>query len=116
VDARTIQQLAQNEDVFRQINENVDVVALSHGRDHHRYEFFCECSDLTCVGRLSLTLEEYSFARADPKRFVVLKGHDVGGEVDHVVADDRDHVFVEKDGAAGRVAVELDERASDLGD
>jgi hypothetical protein len=111
-----MQQLAQNEEVFRRINEKVDVVALSHGRDHHRYEFFCECSDLASIERLSWTLEEYSFARADPKRFVVLKGHDLGGELDHMVAEDRDHVFVEKDGAAGRVAVELDERASDPGD
>jgi hypothetical protein len=110
MDARTKEQMAQNEDVFRQINENVDVAALSHGRDRHRYEFFCECSDLSCVERVSLSLDEYAFARADPSRFVVVKDH-VVREVEHVVDEARDHVFIEKNGAARRAAIELDERA-----
>ena len=109
MDARTKEQMALNEDVFRKINENVDLAALSHGRDQHRYDFFCECSDLSCVERVHLTLDEYAFARADPARFVVVKGH-VVGEVEHVVDRARDHVFVEKDGLAKRAAIELDEQ------
>ncbi|MGH3004249.1 MAG: hypothetical protein ACRDM1_16555 [Gaiellaceae bacterium] len=110
MDARSKEQMARNEDVFRQINERIDLAALAHGRDHHRYEFFCECSDLNCVERVTATLEEYAYARADPARFLVVKGHALG-EIEHVVGGARDHVFVEKDGAAGRAAVELDEQA-----
>jgi hypothetical protein len=107
VDDHTETQLAQNEDVFREINESIDAVAFSQGPDHHRYEFFCECSDLNCVDRLSLTLQEYAFARADPSRFVVAKGH-VMDEIENVVDEAEDHAFVEKDGAAGRAAIKLD--------
>lgn len=107
MDDRTERQLAQNEDLFRQINEKIDVAASAYGTDAHLYEFFCECSDLNCVQRVSLTLQEYAFARADPTRFVVTKDHALD-EIEHVVGEARDHVFVEKDGAAGRAAVELD--------
>jgi hypothetical protein len=108
MDAATKERMAQNEDVFRQINESIDAAALSHGNDEHRYEFFCECSDLACIERVNVTLEEYAHARADPSRFILVKGH-VMHEVEHVVDAARDHVLVEKDGAAGRVAIELDE-------
>jgi hypothetical protein len=107
VDDHHEKQLAQNEDLFREINEKIDALASSQGHDLHRYQFFCECSDLNCVDRVSLTLQEYAFARADPTRFVVAKEHAVD-EIEHVVEEARDHVFVEKNGAAGRAAVELD--------
>jgi hypothetical protein len=108
MDERTNERMAQNEDVFRQINETIDLAALSHGPDHHRYEFFCECSDLSCVERIGLTLEEYAFARAEPTRFVVIKGHSLA-DVERIVGEDHNHVFVEKNGAAGETATELDD-------
>ena len=107
MDERRQEHLARNEDVFRRINEQIDGSASVEGRDTDRYEFFCECSNLNCVERVSLTLREYAFARADPSRFVVTKGHALD-EIENVVEEAEDHVFVEKDGAAGRAAVELD--------
>jgi uncharacterized protein (DUF1499 family) len=99
--------LAQNEDFFREVNERINESAESHGSDSHRYEFFCECSDATCVERVLLTLLEYEHIRAEPTRFVVKKNH-VIREVEHVVETVPDHMVVEKHGEAGRIAVELE--------
>jgi hypothetical protein len=99
--------LAQNEDFFREVNEKINAKAESHGRDAHEYEFFCECSDPSCVERVKLTLAEYEHIRAEPKRFVVQKDH-VIREIEHVVEAVADHMVIEKHGEAGRVAVELE--------
>ncbi len=99
--------LAQNEDLFRQVNERIDDLAANHGDDSHVYEFFCECSDVSCLERVRLTLSEYAHVRDDPTRFVVVKGH-VLEEIEHVIEPAEDHVLIEKDGHAGDVAITLD--------
>jgi hypothetical protein len=105
--------LAQNEDFFRGINERVSDSAESHGTSPHDYEFFCECSDTTCMERVVLTLAEYAHIRAEPTRFVVQKNH-VIPEIEHVVETVSDHMVIEKHGEAGKIAVELQgERSSD---
>jgi hypothetical protein len=99
--------LAQNEDFFREVNERINEKAESHGPDSHRYEFFCECSDASCMERVSMTLAEYEHVRAEPTRFVVKANH-VVREIEHVVEEVSDHMVIEKHGEAGRIAVELE--------
>jgi hypothetical protein len=108
MDERQKEQLARNEDLFRSVNNEIEQVAERQGTDSHEYEFFCECSDRSCTERVTVTLAEYARARDDPKRFLVVKGH-VIQEIEHVVAAADDHVLIEKDGHAGKVAIELDE-------
>jgi uncharacterized protein (DUF1499 family) len=98
--------LAKNEDFFREVNEKINTKAESHGVDSHLYAFFCECSDVTCVERVMLTLTEYEHIRAEPTRFVVKKNH-VVKEIEHVVEAVPDHMVVEKHGEAGKVAIKL---------
>jgi len=99
--------LAQNEDFFRQVNEQINAKAESHGLDSHEYAFFCECADTTCTERVLLTLAEYEHIRAEATRFVVKHTH-VVREIEHVVETVHDHVVIEKHGEAGRVAVTLE--------
>jgi hypothetical protein len=54
-----------------------------------------------------LTPAEYEHVRAEPTRFVVAKGHALP-EIESVVDQARDHVIVEKEGAAADIAVRLD--------
>jgi hypothetical protein len=110
MDDRQQAHLAANEDLFRQINERIEDVASEHGPDEHRYEFLCECSDPACSERVSATLEEYRRVREDSRRFIVAKGH-VVKEIERVVDSAHDHVVIEKEGHAGRVAIELDNDA-----
>jgi hypothetical protein len=99
--------LARNEDFFRQVNEQINAKAESHGLDSHEYGFFCECSDATCTERVLLTLAEYENIRAKPTRFVVRNDH-VVKEIEHVVEAVSDHMVVEKHGEAGKVAITLE--------
>jgi uncharacterized protein (DUF1499 family) len=103
---------AQNEDFFREVNERISEKAESHGIDSHKYEFFCECSDAACTERVSLTISEYEYIRAEPTRFVVKNDHIVT-EIEHVVETVPDHMVIEKHGEAGRVAIELEGESSE---
>jgi len=112
MDDRQKDRLAKNEDFFREVNDRISSKAESHGLDSHSYEFFCECSDTTCVERVHLTLSEYEHIRAEPTRFVVKNNH-VVKEIEHVVETVPDHMVIEKHGEAGRIAVELEAESND---
>jgi len=103
------ERLAKNEAFFRQVNERIKDVAAGFGGD--RYEFLCECADAGCTERITLTIEEYEAVRANSTRFVLARGH-VAPEIDRVVDRGEDHVVIEKDGAAARIATMLDPRAA----
>ena len=72
--------------------------------------FRCECARLGCNLLLALTLREYETVRADPRCFVVLKGHELP-EVETVVDDCGSYVIVRKRGAAGAEAQRRDPRS-----
>jgi uncharacterized protein (DUF1499 family) len=103
--------LAQNEAYFREVNNTINETAESHGSDSHEYAFLCECSDVSCVERIKLTLREYQYIRAEPTRFAVKRNH-VIQEIEHVVETVPDHMVIEKHGEAGRIAVELEAESS----
>ena len=63
MDARE-KRLAQNESLFREINERVRELAVTHGPDEHVYTFFCECSNTDCTLQVELTTAAYEAVRA----------------------------------------------------
>ena len=109
MDDRQQAHLAANEDLFRQINERIEDVASEHGPDEHRYEFLCECSNLSCDLRMRLTLAAYEQIRTDPTQFVVADGHDLP-EIEIVVARTDDYQVVRKQGDAAELAEAKDPR------
>jgi hypothetical protein len=110
MNAATQERLARSESFFRQVNERIkDVADGLEGGD--RYEFLCECADASCADRIPLSTAEYEEIRSSPTKFVLAPGH-VSREIEHVVDHEGDHVVVEKDGVAGRVAAELDPRSA----
>ena len=72
--------LAQNEALFREVNERVETLADQLGPDVP-YEFLCECANADCTFRISLPLSVYESIRADPQQFVVLPLHFCTGRV-----------------------------------
>ena len=58
---------------------------------------------------LPLTVEEYESLRGKPRHFAIVKGHDVS-EVETVVEANQRYAIVEKIGAGGPVAEQLDPR------
>jgi hypothetical protein len=109
VDARE-ERLVLNETLFREVNERIEDAALTHGSDEHVYEFFCECSNIDCDLRLSLTLAVYENARSDPAEFLVAPGHELP-EIEEVVSRGRGYQVVRKEGAAAALAEERDPRS-----
>lgn len=65
------------EDVFREANERVAAKA-GELKFAHPLPFLCECRDRHCFGRISLTLEEYEQVRSDPRRHLMIPGHETG--------------------------------------
>jgi len=108
VDARE-KRLADNETLFREVNERVRAVAKAHNSDLHRYAFFCECSNADCTLQVELTLAEYESARSHGPRFVVARGHELP-EIEHVVETHDEWSLIEKDGDAARIAEARDPR------
>jgi hypothetical protein len=102
--------LAQNEILFREVNERVDAVASAHGDDDHVYEFYCECSNADCTMQLPLPLKAYEAVRAHPSRFIVAPGHALP-EIESVVEQADDWWVVEKSGEAAVLAAGLDPRS-----
>jgi hypothetical protein len=93
------QRLAENQMLFREINERIEATAEAQGTDPHAYEFVCECSSLECFERLELTLHEYGRIRKRPQRFLVLSGHE-RPEIEDVVERRGRAAIVEKRGEA----------------
>jgi hypothetical protein len=109
MDARE-KRLAQNETVFRSVNERIEEIATSGPDDMHVYEFVCECSNADCNLLLPLTAVEYESVRRNPRLFIVAPGHELP-EIETVVLRRGDYQIVTKRGEAGEFAEERDPRA-----
>lgn len=101
--------LAQNEVVFRSVNESIERQALVFGGTD-AYEFVCECMQSACFERIRLTLGEYEGVRAEGTRFAIVPGHE-NPRIESVVETRETFAIVEKYGVAGVVAEAEDPRA-----
>lgn len=100
--------LASNEDVFRDVNEGI-VRGQWPGDPQAPIGFRCECARLGCNMLVALTLAQYEAVRANPRRFLIVRGHELP-EVEVVVERHDGFSVVEKVGAAGEEAERQDPR------
>jgi hypothetical protein len=100
--------LASNEDVFRDVNEGI-VRGQWPGDPQAPIGFRCECARLGCNMLVALTLAQYEAVRANPRRFLIVRGHELP-EVEVVVERHDGFSVVEKVGAAGDEAERQDPR------
>lgn len=100
---------AQNEALFREVNERIKETADGLGSDS-AFEYFCECANADCTFQLTLTAAQYESLRADPTQFVVLPLH-FTPEVETLVSENDGHWIVRKTGEAGEYAEKLDPRS-----
>ena len=101
------ERLAANENLFRRVNERVEDLAAAG----EPVDFVCECADVDCGERVTLTLEAYEDARSAPNRFVIRTGHE-RPDVERVIDQGSGYVLVEKLGRAGEIAAEDDPRTT----
>lgn len=100
------QRAAENESLFRRVNERVE--ELSHGLE--TLALVCECADTGCAERLvDVPTSEYERVRAHGDRFFVAPGHEQR-DVESIVSESERYLVVEKRGEAGEAARENDPR------
>lgn len=111
----TAERVARNDARFRESNEKL--LAASEALDFGENEllpFLCECADAECTTVLQLTTREYERVRANPIRFINAHGHEANADGWERVIDELDrYTIVEKVGAAGELAAELDPRSKE---
>ena len=100
--------MAQNEALFREVNERIEAKAQTLGPDTPQH-FLCECANPDCTFRLVLPISVYESVRADPRQFVVLPLH-YTPEVEELVIREDTHWVVLKTGEAGEYVEHLDPR------
>ena len=87
------ERLAQNEHLFRDVNERIAGVGSLLGRSTDPVAFVCECAEIDCTEQLVLTLGEYRDLRSHDRCYAVKPGHEVGPQVECVV-EQRGQYFV----------------------
>jgi hypothetical protein len=99
---------AENENLFRRVNERVE--ELSRGLDE--LSLVCECARPDCVERLpAVSTAAYEAVRSNPDWFFVARGHGLR-ELETIVEEHDGYLVVAKQGAAGEVARADDPRSS----
>ena len=66
--------LVANQRTSRQANERFEQLAGVRA-DGHLMPFLCECADVNCLGRITLTATDYYALHIDRSQYVVLDGH-----------------------------------------
>lgn len=104
---RSAQRAAENENLFRRINERVEELT-DDAREG--LPIVCECADAACSERLAVQRDEYERIRAHAEWFFVAPGHEVPA-IESVVEEGDGWLVVAKRGEAGDVAREGDPRS-----
>ncbi len=68
--------IAQNENVFRELNESLEDSVQRRRSDDDLAGFVCECGDERCEDIVRLSLATYEEIRRDSRRFFVVPGHE----------------------------------------
>ena len=66
---------ARNEEVFRNVNDQIEKAADLHGRDVP-LRFHCECGQASCFETIELMPYPYDRISEHGYRFIVLNGHE----------------------------------------
>jgi hypothetical protein len=104
------ERLSANESVFREINEGIERGQWP-GEEDSPISFRCECARLGCNELIELSVREYEHVRSNPRRFIVLPGHE-RLDIEIVVERHHGYLVVEKLDRAGDQAADLDPRAA----
>lgn len=103
--------LAENEAVFRKLNEQVHIgfeetnrlarednqpeFHVSYQRFNRPLHFYCECSDEKCAKRIRISVGEYQRIHESRDRFIVVPEHDVE-HIEKIIDKNDDYWTVEK--------------------
>jgi hypothetical protein len=106
-----IVRIANNESLFREVNERIETTVRQNGSAAESATgFVCECGSPDCTETVSVSPRDYEAIRSNPSQFVVLPGH-VEEEAERIVRDEGHYLVVEKIGVGRVIAEEKDPRS-----
>lgn len=110
-DTKSERRLAENEVIFRQINQQVhsgfektNRIAREDRQPEYitnpkendaPLHFYCECADEKCAGRVLINLYEYNKIHEQNNRFVIMPGHEVAS-IEKVIVRNDNYEVVQK--------------------
>jgi hypothetical protein len=110
-DSEQQRRAAQNQALFRDVNERVEDLNETLRSVTPRGEWICECAAPECFERLEMSLEEYEGVRGEATWFAVAPDTlHFYPEVEVIVDKTDRYWIVRKVGEAAGVAIELDPR------
>ena len=108
--SRRQERVAENEALFRKVNERVADIVAELGSATTSVEIFCECGDPRCMDKLTIARSTYEAVRENSRRFLVAVGH-IAPDIEVVVEETGGFNIVEKVGEAAEVAEQTDSRS-----
>ncbi len=104
--------IARNEAMFREANERAKAWEERHdGPDSEVELYFCECGKADCLEKVSLREADYERVRSDPRRFVIVPGHELL-DVETVIERNEGWAIVEKVPEVSRTVEARDPRGA----
>lgn len=111
MDDKRKSQIALNETLFREVNEEIDRSGAETGVTGQTLRIVCECGEITCTEFIPVRMEEYEQIRSNPVLFIVVPGHEKT-EVEIRVRRTDDYDIVRKrPGEPERIALATDPRS-----
>jgi hypothetical protein len=104
-----LRRIALNEARFREINEKLRESLEALADAPERLSFVCECGHAACRQSVEVTAAAYEAVRANPRRFLVLPGHELL-DTERVVGTGDGYLVVEKHAEAGPIVDSTDPR------
>jgi hypothetical protein len=102
--------LAQNEAVFRAVNERIEAINEAFAVITETFDVVCECADPGCIKQIRVAIDTYERIRSDATLFIVARGHEVP-DLEDTIEEHNDYSVVRKHpGLPQRVAEETDPR------
>ena len=109
-EAERMRRIADNEALFRSVNERVEEVNEMFATLTRHFEIVCECGDIHCTDQISVEFPAYEAVRSDSALFIVVPGHEIP-DVETVLESHSDWALVEKaEPEAREIAEETDPR------
>jgi threonine dehydrogenase-like Zn-dependent dehydrogenase len=110
VNEEQVRRQAENEALFRSLNEAIEGTEIENGADAgDPIDFVCECSSAECMKVVSVSREAYEAVREGGSTFIVAPGHEEP-EIADVIMRHSGFSVVEKRGDAAAVAEETNPR------
>lgn len=103
--------IAENEAIFRSVNEHVNTLNATLLTTTDTMRVVCECGTRNCTDQILIGPEEYGRVREDSTLFITKPGHDFP-EAETVVSKSDSHWVVRKDpGVPAQIARATDPNA-----